>query len=269
MEPTAKRYCSLWNHSGRVYSQNGEDGILYFLLQWLGKETGIAVEMCSGNARECNISNLVIHHGFQGFFFDGDYHKTQQARHFLTSSSVSPEQGIVIHAWISINNVEALFRKYSIPRRVDVLSLDMDGVDFWILQTLFEKQLSRPRICVVEYQDILGPDKSLTVPYMEEFCAWDYDCHLGPNYAGASLEAFRRLFQKYGYQCMGCEPQGFNAFFVLEEELEMCPRCPFSIQSLFEIPKVKEGMQKRFPRTRGLPWIAIDEDGNSLPQTSG
>ena len=252
-------FCPLWAFSQKVHSQNGEDGILYYLFQWFGTESKIAVELCAGNGKECNTSNLVLHHDFFAFLFDGDYHKTQEGLQFFQEKN-KRDHIQYIHAWITLSNLEPLFQKYKIPRDVDLLSLDMDGIDFWVLKFLMEKHLCKPRIIVLEYQDILGPDQHKTVPYHEEFSAWDFDSYCGPNYAGASLGAFQKLLTVYGYTLLGCENQGFNAFFVLSSELERTPRCPFSVKGLFEIPKVKFGMEHRYPRTQHLPWVRLTDD---------
>jgi len=254
------QFCPLWQFAARHYSQNGEDGILYYLLQWIGTDSRIVVEICCGNGKECNSANLILSHGFQGFLFDGDYSRMQYATSFFKEQNAI-DRTTLIHAWITLNNLSSLFEKYHIPVHVDVLSIDVDGMDFWILRHLLQYSLCRPRVIVVEYQDILGPDKSCTVPYHEEFCAWDYDSYMGPNYAGASLKAFRRLLSRHGYIFMGCEPLGFNAFFVMESELRDTPYCPFDENCVFQIPKVQEGIRQRFPRTQHLPWVPIDEHG--------
>lgn len=86
------------------------------------------------------------------------------------------------------------------------VSLDLDGVDYWIWDALTAIQ---PRVVILEYQDILGPDDSLTVPYADAFNAYDHPTTDGlPNFAGASLRAFTELGARKGYRLVGTNRYG-------------------------------------------------------------
>lgn len=127
-------------------------------------------------------------------------------------------------------------------------------MDYWIWDALTAIQ---PRVVILEYQDILGPDDSLTVPYADAFNAYDHPTTDGlPNFAGASLRAFTELGARKGYRLVGTNRYGYNAVFVRSDlGEEALPTV--SVEECFTHPKVIEGMRTRGPVSRGLPWQAV------------
>jgi hypothetical protein len=130
----------------------------------------------------------------------------------------------------------------------------MDGVDYWIWETI---EVISPRVVVLEYQDIIGPEKSLAVPYADNFDAHKYPTTQGmPNFCGASLSAFVKLAQRKGYRLVGCNRSGYNAFFIKNNlgEKEM-PEIP--VADCFKHPKVLWGMKHRWPTVKDCPWVEV------------
>lgn len=190
----------------RTFSQNGEDGILLYIFSLIGTTNKEAVEICAGDGIECNAANLIINHGWTGLLFDGDEAAIRQGQEFYASHPDTftwPPQ--FVHAWVARENVNSLISSRDFTGEIDLLSLDLDGIDYWIWK---EITCISPRVVVVEYQDAWGPDKAVTVAYRADFRAR----HLG--YAGASLAAFVKLGREKGYRLVGCQRYGFNAFFV-------------------------------------------------------
>src|SRR5207253_7554208 len=48
----------------RNYSQNGEDGILWYLFSVIGESNKVWVEICAADGIQCNCANLIINHGW-------------------------------------------------------------------------------------------------------------------------------------------------------------------------------------------------------------
>ena len=90
-----------------------------------------------------------------------------------------------------------------------MLSIDMDGVDLYMLQPALE---ATPRVLVVGYQDIIGPVRSLTVPPVKSGVR--YIPSRGSGFAGASLTAFVRVLARWEYHFVGCEAAGVVGFFL-------------------------------------------------------
>jgi hypothetical protein len=195
----------------RVYSQNGEDGILLYIFSLIGSTNKRFVEMCAGNCQQCNTANLVINHGWQGLMLDGDAEKVALGKEFYKRH---PDTRIwppaISQAWITRDNVNEIIRSHGIEGEVDLLSLDMDGNDYWILESL---EVIQPRVIIAEYQSVWGPDKAVTQRYQEDFI-WDISKRTGLPSCGASLLALVKLARRKGYRLVGCERKCFNALFI-------------------------------------------------------
>lgn len=201
-----------FNDTGfKVFSQSDEDGKLLYIFSLIGSTNKKIVELCAGNGIECNSANLIINHGWSGLLIDGNENLVKEG---MTFYQKNPQTYVYpptfVHSWITRTNVNTILEENGFQGEIDLLSLDMDGVDYWIWDAL---TIIDPRVVVVEYQDIVGPDKSLTVPYSDDFNAYQYSTTRGmPNYCGASLSAFVKLAQKKGYRLVGCNRYGYNAF---------------------------------------------------------
>jgi hypothetical protein len=239
----------------QAYSQTDEDGILLFLFTVLGTTAKKCVEICAGNGAECNTANLIINHGWQGFLVDGDGDNVQRGLEFFRSfSGINVFLPRFIQAWVTRENINALFTENGFTGEVDLLSLDLDGVDYWIWETI---EAISPRVVVLEYQNILGPDRSWTVPYTNDFNARNFPMTGEmPNFAGASLLAFSRLSRRKGYRLIGTNRSGYNAFFVRADLGEhLFPEV--TVADCFCNPWATRAMQERFPAVRDLPWVEV------------
>jgi hypothetical protein len=95
-----------------------------------------------------------------------------------------------------------------VPPDFDLLSIDIDGNDYWIWESLASVS---PRIVVIEFNAGLDPARQLVQPY-EPNWAWD-----STAFYGASLGALRRLAERKGYQLVHVELTGSNAFFIRKD----------------------------------------------------
>lgn len=239
----------------QCHSQTDEDGILLFLFSVLGIGRKLSVEICAADGIECNTANLILNHGWHGLLVDGDKTKVERGiRYFAQSKSTYVYPPRFVCSWITRKSVDDLLVSNGFSGEIDLLSLDLDGMDYWIWESI---TAVTPRVVVVEYQDILGPDRSWTVPYADDFSARSYPMTDGmPNFAGASLSAFVKLGRRKGYRLVGVNRYGYNAFFVrngLGEDL--VPE--IDARDCFRHPKVQWGMQKRFPTVKDLPWVEV------------
>jgi hypothetical protein len=124
-------------------------------------------------------------------------------------SKYSGSPGVTtLNARVTAENIEDLLFAQSVPTEPDVLSIDVDGQDYWIWEAV---ERYRPRILLVEYNSSVPYGRPLTQPsdYGE---LWD-----GTDYFGASLAAFERLAQAKNYVLVHTELAAINAFFVRAE----------------------------------------------------
>ena len=245
----------IWKKGFKSFSQNKEDGLIEYIFEHIKFKNKIAFEICAGDGMECNVANLINNHDFTAYLFDGNINEVRKGIDFYSNNS----KVMFICDWIKLDNIKELINNTNqLNNEIDLLSLDIDGNDYWILKKIINEDLLNPRVIVLEYQDIIGPELSLTIPYDPMFNAWTHDCYGGPNYCGASLRAFINLL-KDKYVFVFCEEKGFNAFFIRKDEIEKqseIKECT-NINECFEIPKVKHGIEHRFPRVKNLQWINV------------
>lgn len=244
----------LHDYAKKVYSQNGEDGILEHIFGQIGTTNKKCIEMCAGVGSECNTANLIINAGFEGLLYDGNKENVEHGRSFFESKGVG-DKVRYIHKWITRSNTISDIISHNYAGEIDLLSLDMDGVDYWILKMLVVDTLViSPRVIVLEYNDIFGPERSITVPYHPHFDGWT-DNYGGPNYCGASLNAFVKLL-KDEYKFVGCNEWGFNGFFV-KRSFVAIPEVVDIEKECFQFEKVKQGMKFRWPRVQHKQWVRV------------
>jgi hypothetical protein len=193
----------------RCYSQNSEDGILLYIFSLIGTTNRRVVEICAGDGIECNAANLIVNHGWQGLLFDGSEDQVARGREFYSScrnTCISPPT--FLQAWVTAENVNALVSGAGFGGDIDLLSVDVDGNDYWIWKAL---SVVNPRVVVLEFNAACGPEKSITISYKPDFVL---DFSKQPYRCGASLPAFVKLARTKGYRLVGVQSLGFNAFFV-------------------------------------------------------
>jgi hypothetical protein len=179
----------------RIYSQNGEDGVIEAIFGLIGVTNRYFVEFGVQDATECNTANL-LWQGWKGLMMD--------------LKGTSRNLGACVQReFITAENVNELFAKYGVPPAFDYLSIDIDGNDYWVWRAL----MYRPRVVTIEYNAHVSPDLRRAIAYDPHF-RWN-----GSDYFGASLRALADLGSRKGYELVHCERTGTNAFFVARSEL--------------------------------------------------
>ena len=237
----------------RCYSQFEEDGIILYVLSMIGMKTKKVVEICIGNGEECMATNLVLNHGYQGFLFDGSEHNVEHANRFFKSKLdclLTPPS--VESAWITKDNVNDLLRNIGAQGEVDLLSLDIDGNDYYIWEAINE---INPRLCVFETHDIVPGDLSITIPYEENF-NWKTKEGAEPDFRSVSLLAMKKLSERKGYRLIGAHKHGFNVFFLRNDiSQDIFPEV--SIDHIHNNLWTKVGQQQRWPLVKDKPWVKV------------
>lgn len=194
-----------WEFAG--FSQHGEDGILDVLCGRLDSKSRFFVEIGSADGLENCSAWLAFGHGFGGVMVEGDRR--------LSAACQSAVRGRVWNVWpieqmVDCENIVGVM-KLCPYRDPDVFIIDIDGIDYHVLQTVLSLGY-RPKIIVVEYNSALGPVQAITIPYQPRFDRWQ--SHPTGLYYGASVAAWRALLESYGYRFVTVESSGTNAFFV-------------------------------------------------------
>jgi hypothetical protein len=187
----------------------GADGVLLYLLANAGISQGTIVDFGAGDGLYGNSGNLVLYHGFKAWLFDGDSDSLARGRKVHEALGVKPTP-VYAAEMLTVENLPALLNKYKVPQDIDVLSIDIDSIDLWLLQAL----PIRPKIILLEFNNLWGPGESYSVPYAPGFRR-----ELGEFlYGSASLDAFVKVLKPKGYKLVGIDKSGFDAFFVQDDE---------------------------------------------------
>lgn len=194
----------LAGHELKVFSQNGEDGVLAEIFHRTGTTTRWFVEFGIGSGLEGNSVLLADVAGWEGLFIEGSPGLHAQ----LNDKYSAIDRVRVACALVSAENVEHLFEAAGVPTDLDLLSIDIDGNDYWVWQAIARY---RPTVVVVEYNGAIDPAARLVQPY-EPGQGWD-----GTDFYGASLGALDHLGTSKGYRLVHADLTGTNAFFVRDD----------------------------------------------------
>jgi hypothetical protein len=184
-------------HAMQVHSQGGEDGVLLRLFEKIGVAHRYFVEFGAWDGLHLsNTANLRLHHGWSGLLMEG---------------SDRADGEVVRRERIDAENIESLFARYAVPDDFDLLSIDIDGNDYWVWKAI---RSYAPRVVIVEYNVFFLAESAKTIAY-DAAHEWDKDSYA--LYHGASLAAFHKLAREKGYALVHTEPYCPNAIFVRDD----------------------------------------------------
>ena len=190
----------------RGLSQHEEDGITVALFNRIGASTHRFVEIGAG-VNGGNSGFLARECGWTGLMLESDPGRIASLqRRFAPAVRV-------VEAQVSRENVNALIDANGLAGDIDLLSIDIDGVDYWVWEAL---TASRPRLVIVEYNPFLGASRAVAIPYDSRFDRHRFEVPRDAYY-GASLPALVKLGARKGYRLVLVEPRGVNAFFVRDD----------------------------------------------------
>lgn len=162
----------------KMYAQFGEEAIFDYIFKHIGTTTKYIVDFGAGTLNSgLSNSRYLIESGWTGLLMDGN---------------PAEENEIIKKEFITAENIVSLFDKYNVPKEFDMLSIDIDGNDFWVLKSILKSEYS-PRVIINEFNGCL-PETSLQVMKYNPNHSWGNN-----DYYGASFEAFKRLLNQAGY----------------------------------------------------------------------
>jgi len=207
-EPSPQEPLTRYEYRG--FSQNGEDGVLAELLGRLPSSSRWFVEFGIQSGVEGNCVFLADVMAWSGLFLEPDENAFRELeRKYSANPSVGTQR-----AFVRPDNVEELFAKAGVPAEPDVLSIDVDGNDYWIWQAITSYS---PHIVVIEYNAQWPLHARWVQPYDPEHVLQATD------YYGASLGALRSLGEEKGYRLVHTELTGNNAFFMRADSAAVLP----------------------------------------------
>ena len=196
----------------KIFSQNGEDGIIDYLLYTLNIDKPNFIEIGIGDYNEANTRFLFETKNSKGLIIDciEDLEKKVKKNVLLWKGDLQ-----ILQKVINEENIIDILNKFNFNNGVDLFSLDIDGIDFWILKKLPEKF---SKIAIIEYNSNFGSELEISVPNILNFNRTDY--HYSNLCFGASLKAIINLMKLKGFTFIGTNKSCVNAFFILDEEVK-------------------------------------------------
>jgi hypothetical protein len=193
----------------QVFSQWGEDGILQHILRDIPVSKKTFIEFGVENYTESNTRFLLVNNNWAGLVIDGDSRNID----FIKRDNIYWRHNLKAEqAFITRENINDLIRHNGMIGEIGLLSIDIDGNDYWVWEAI---DVVVPSVVVVEYNARFGPERAVTVPYDPGFVR--SNAHQSNIYYGASLAALCVLGKRKGYSFIGCNSAGNNAFFVRSE----------------------------------------------------
>lgn len=193
----------------KVSSQFGEDGIIQYIINKIPIENKTFVEFGVEDYTESNTRFLLRNNNWSGLVIDGSEENIQ----YIKQDEIYWRYDLTaVASFITKDNINLIITNAGIQGDVGLLSVDIDGNDYWVWEAI---NAINPRIVICEYNGIFGCDKSITIPYNELFNRTKE--HYSNLYWGASLPALCDLAKKKGYDFIGSNSVGNNAFFVRKD----------------------------------------------------
>lgn len=255
-----ERFPRLSDYEWKVFSQWGEDGMLDFLIQSIEIENDTFIEFGVENFSESNCRYLMQSGDWRGFIIDGSERNIADARsrHWYWKHDINAKA-----SFITAENIEGILAESGFDRDLGVLSIDIDGMDYFVLEAISG---FAPRILIAEFNPIFGQTLQATVPYDPNFQRTAKD----PSnlYWGASIAALQSLARKKGMTLVGTGRMGANAFFVRDDlltpHLTEMAAAPYNCSFRFSESRDPQGNltflrgDERAAAIRGMPILNIE-----------
>ena len=195
----------------KVFSQYGDDGIIQYLVRKIRVSSEVFVEFGVQSYDEANTRFLLLNDNWRGLVMDAssDWMEALQKSWLCRTYDLQARASFVTR-----DNINGLIADAGIAGRIGLLSIDIDGNDYWVWEAI---NVVTPDIVVIEYNSVFGPEMAWTVPYRPDFQRSLY--HHSNLCYGASLAALCDLGERKGYAFVGCNRHGNNAYFVRRDVL--------------------------------------------------
>ena len=196
----------------KIFSQNGEDGIIDYLLEKIGINEPRFVEIGVEDYIESNTRLIYEIRNSEGLIID----QKINLKKLSTNLELWKGRLKTLEVSINSNNINDILKKMTFDKNLDIFSIDVDGTDYWILDQMPEKF---SKICVAEYNPLFGHNYKITVPNLDNFDRTNY--HYSNLCWGLSIKALIDLMENKKFIFLGTNKFKNNAFFVSNEHTDI------------------------------------------------
>jgi len=221
----------------QVFSQWGEDGIIQYLISKVPIENEIFVGFGVEDYTESNTRFLLQNNNWQGLVIDSSERNIE----YIKRDPIYWRYNLKAEcAFITAENINELLLRSGISGDIGLLSIDIDGNDYWVWEAT---DCISPSIVICEYNNLFGAKRKITIPYDANFQRTK--AHFSNLYVGASIAALSYLAEKKGYSLVGSNKAGCNAFFVRKDLLSVSGLKPLKPEEAFVSAQYRESRDKK------------------------
>jgi hypothetical protein len=206
-------YDNIHDAEFKVFSQFGDDGIIQYLVNRVEIPSAQRrfIEFGVENYRESNTRFLLLNNNWSGLILDGS---AENINSIKNDQIYWKHDLIAVHSFIDRDNINELIAANGFAGEVGILSIDIDGNDYWVWEAI---EVAKPAIVIIEYNSVFGAARAVAVPYDPLFnCT---KAHYSNLFWGSSLKALCQLGKRKGYAFVGADSHGNNAYFVAQYRL--------------------------------------------------
>lgn len=177
----------------KKYAQQNEECYIEYILAKIPTINKHLVELGAWDGFHLSNTRYFIEKGYTHLLIDGNNHGNSEVKeHFITAE-----------------NILSILEQYDTPQTFDLLCIDIDGNDLYVLENILKAGYC-PQLIVAEFNPIFPINESKTIRYNPEH-TWNND-----DYYGFSFSAGVKMAKKYGYACIFQE-NSLNMYFVKSE----------------------------------------------------
>lgn len=215
-----------------VFTYHGEDGLLFNVLSRLNNVPKVFVDIGAGTCVKSNCTNLALNLGWNGLFIDADSRNMAIGRSFYAKLSLTKfHPPYFIEDKVTPQNVNGLLNSVNIKGEIGLLSIDIDGDDYWIWKAT---DTVNPYVVIIECKVEFG-SRALVTPYSQVTNNYN-----NAKYLGSSVPALCKLGKQKGYTLVSANRHGYNLIFLRNDLLEPSGITELKLEELLTIPAVKD-----------------------------
>jgi hypothetical protein len=222
------KHLPLSDYERKITQPNGivEEGLMEHLFSVHAPAEQFCVEFGAGDGESFSLArNLIERHGFAALVIEGD---DAMADALVNRYRLNPRV-VARRAFVSRENIISLFREAKVPARIALLSIDVDGNDYYLWETI-AREYRADYVCI-EYNGGFAPGEEFVIAYDPSF-RWS-----GDDYFGASFSSLVRLGETLGYRLIHCSSGGDNLIFASADIARKFPSSRMAPDALYQLPQ--------------------------------
>lgn len=227
-----------------IYSEHGEDGILAYILDYIETYTDLAEHTPRTYVYITDTLKLA-----------NPFRNLRKAYAYISNVPISYKNGLIPCTMDGVSEWLSNPKKHAVHAHVRVLSVDVYGVDFWLVKTYLMHcdESQKPIVIMVRINYIIDPHKSICVPYAPPKRRLNI---FNSHYYGASLAAYINMLTPHNYTFVGTTEYGIIGFFIQNiKGVDVVQINPTTYLDTFS--NIKYARMIRWPQVEHKFWITV------------